>query len=162
MCSICGGNYALEVVQKASEIMLHRGLDAKGSFSDENFSFAHNRLSIIDLQCGANQPFTSPYCPHFLLVFNGEIYNYLELRAELESLGIPFFTTSDTEVLLHSYAVWGEKCLQKFNGDFAFCIYDKRDSSLFLARDRLGNKGINSFLPPRLRRFWLWNLLVLI
>ncbi|WP_416860545.1 asparagine synthase (glutamine-hydrolyzing) [Helicobacter ganmani] len=142
MCSICGGNYALEVVQKASEIMLHRGLDAKGSFSDENFSFAHNRLSIIDLQCEANQPFTSPYCPHFLLVFNGEIYNYLELRAELESLGIPFFTTSDTEVLLHSYAVWGEKCLQKFNGDFAFCIYDKRDSSLFLARDRLGNKPL--------------------
>ncbi len=86
MCSICGGNYALEVVQKASETMLHRGLDAKGSFSDENFSFAHNRLSIIDLQCEANQPFTSPYCPHFLLVFNGEIYNYLELRAELESL----------------------------------------------------------------------------
>ena len=142
MCGICGGNYALEVVQKASVAMRHRGLDAQGSFSDENFSFAHNRLSIIDLQAQANQPFISPYCPHFVLVFNGEIYNYLELKAELKSFGIPFFTTSDTEVLLHSYALWGEKCLQKFNGDFAFCIYDKRDSSLFFARDRLGNKPL--------------------
>ncbi|WP_297813839.1 asparagine synthase (glutamine-hydrolyzing) [uncultured Helicobacter sp.] len=142
MCSICGGNYALEVVQKASESMQHRGPDFKGSFSDEKFSFAHNRLSIIDLDSVANQPFTSPYCPHLLLVFNGEIYNYLEIKKELEELGIPFFTHSDTEVLLHSFATWQEEALKKFNGDFAFCIYDKRDSSLFLARDRLGNKPL--------------------
>lgn len=142
MCSICGGNYPLEIVQKASESMRHRGPDFSGSFSDKDFSFAHNRLSIIDLDSAANQPFTSPYCPHLVLVFNGEIYNYLEIKQELEGLGIPFFTHSDTEVLLHSYAFWGEKCLQKFNGDFAFAVYDKRDSSLFLARDRLGNKPL--------------------
>lgn len=132
----------MEIVQKASESMRHRGPDFSGSFSDKDFSFAHNRLSIIDLDSAANQPFTSPYCPHLVLVFNGEIYNYLEIKQELEELGIPFFTHSDTEVLLHSYAFWGEKCLQKFNGDFAFAVYDKRDSSLFLARDRLGNKPL--------------------
>lgn len=142
MCSICGGNYPLEVIQKASESMQHRGQDFSGSFSDKDFSFAHNRLSIIDLDSAANQPFTSPYCPHLVLVFNGEIYNYLEIKQELEGLGIPFFTHSDTEVLLHSFATWQEEALKRFNGDFAFAIYDKRDSSLFLARDRLGNKPL--------------------
>lgn len=142
MCSICGGNYPLEIIQKASVTMKHRGPDFSGNFCDNIFSFAHNRLSIIDLDSAANQPFISPYCPHFVLVFNGEIYNYKELRVELESLGIPFFTHSDTEVLLHAFATWQEEALKKFNGDFAFVIYDKRDSSLFLARDRLGNKPL--------------------
>ncbi|TLD81373.1 asparagine synthase (glutamine-hydrolyzing) [Helicobacter sp. MIT 11-5569] len=142
MCSICGGNYPLEIIQKASQAMVHRGPDFSGSFSDGIFSLAHNRLSIIDLDLKANQPFTSPYCPHLKLVFNGEIYNYLELKAELEALGIPFFTHSDTEVLLHAFVAWQEKCVHKFNGDFAFVIYDERDSSLFLARDRLGNKPL--------------------
>lgn len=142
VCSICGGNYPLEIITKASQTMQHRGPDFSGSFSDGIFSLVHNRLSIIDLDSTANQPFTSPYCPHLKLIFNGEIYNYLELKAELEALGIPFFTHSDTEVLLHAFATWQEKALEKFNGDFAFVIYDKRDSSLFLARDRLGNKPL--------------------
>ena len=142
MCGICGGNYPLEIVQKASQTMRQRGPDYSGSFSDERVAFAHNRLSIIDLECEANQPFTSPFCPHLVLVFNGEIYNYLEIKAELEALGIPFYTTSDTEVLLHAFAYWQEDCVSKFNGDFAFVIYDKRDSMLFLARDRLGNKPL--------------------
>ena len=142
MCSICGGNYPLELVRKASETMKHRGPDFSGEFSDGIISLAHNRLSIIDLESEANQPFASPFCPHLVLVFNGEIYNYKELRQELKKQGIPFFTQSDTEVLLHAYAFLGEECLQKLNGDFAFCILDKRDDSLFLARDRMGNKPL--------------------
>ena len=146
MCSICGGNYPLELVRKASQTMVHRGPDFSGEFSDGVVALAHNRLSIIDLDSEANQPFTSPFCPHLVLVFNGEIYNYLEIKQELTKLGIPFFTQSDTEVLLHAFAYLGEKCLEKFNGDFAFCILDKRDSSLFLARDRLGNKPLFYYL----------------
>ena len=142
MCSICGGNYPLELVKKASETMKHRGPDFSGEFSNGIISLAHNRLSIIDLESEANQPFTSPFCSHLVLVFNGEIYNYKELREELKKQGIPFFTQSDTEVLLHAYAFLGEECLQKLNGDFAFCILDKRDDSLFLARDRMGNKPL--------------------
>ena len=142
MCSICGGNYPLELVRKASQTMVHRGPDFSGEFSNGVVALAHNRLSIIDLDSEANQPFISPFCPHLVLVFNGEIYNYLEIKQELTKLGIPFFTQSDTEVLLHAFAYLGEKCLEKFNGDFAFCILDKRDSSLFLARDRLGNKPL--------------------
>ncbi|WDL70241.1 asparagine synthase (glutamine-hydrolyzing) [Helicobacter winghamensis] len=142
MCSICGGNYPLEAIKKASSVMAHRGPDFSGSFYYNGIALAHNRLSIIDLQKEANQPFISPFCPHLVLVFNGEIYNYLELKAELESFGIPFFTKSDTEVLLHAFAFFGQKCLEKFNGDFAFVILDKRDNSLFLARDRLGNKPL--------------------
>lgn len=146
MCSICGGNYPLELVRKASQTMVHRGPDFSGEFSNGVVALAHNRLSIIDLDSEANQPFTSPFCPHLVLVFNGEIYNYLEIKQELTKLGIPFFTQSDTEVLLHAFAYLGEKCLEKFNGDFVFCILDKRDSSLFLARDRLGNKPLFYYL----------------
>lgn len=142
MCSICGGNYPLEVIQKVSKSMRHRGQDFSGDFSDEAIALAHNRLSIIDLEANANQPFSSPFCPHLVLVFNGEIYNYLEIKAELETLGVPFYTQSDTEVLLCAFAYFGTECLKKFNGDFAFVIYDKRDKSLFLARDRLGNKPL--------------------
>lgn len=142
MCSICGGNYPLELVKKASDCMAHRGPDFSATFSGENIALAHNRLSIIDLDSHANQPFISSVCPHLVLLFNGEIYNYLELQSELKMEGFSFFTQSDTEVLLYAFAHFGEKCLQKLNGDFAFVVYDKRDKSLFLARDRLGNKPL--------------------
>ncbi|MDD6056519.1 MAG: asparagine synthase (glutamine-hydrolyzing) [Helicobacter sp.] len=142
MCSICGGEYGLEVVRRASKKMRHRGPDFSGEFSKGGIALAHNRLSIIDLDLHANQPFTSPLCPHLVLVFNGEIYNYLEIKSDLEKCGIPFFTKSDTEVLLHAFFHYGAESLKKFNGDFAFCILDVRDNSLFLARDRLGNKPL--------------------
>ena len=142
MCSICGGNYPLEVIKRASRVMAHRGPDFSGSFYHNGIALAHNRLSIIDLKEEANQPFVSPFCAHLVLVFNGEIYNYLELREELERVGIAFYTKSDTEVLLHAFAFWGVGCLEKLNGDFAFVILDKRDNSLFFARDRLGNKPL--------------------
>ncbi|MDE5602342.1 MAG: asparagine synthase (glutamine-hydrolyzing), partial [Helicobacter sp.] len=142
MCSICGGTYPLEDIKRASEAMIHRGPDFSGDYEDLGIALAHNRLKILDLNTQSNQPFTSPFCPHLVLVFNGEIYNYLEIKEELKKQHIPFFTQSDTEVLLHSFAHLGERCLQKLNGDFAFVIYDKRDKSLFLARDRLGNKPL--------------------
>ena len=142
MCSICGGNYPLELVRKASQTMVHRGPDFSGEFSDGVVALAHNRLSIIDLDSEANQPFTSPFCPHLVLVFNGEIYNYLEIKQELTKLGITFFTQSDTEVLMHAFAYLGEKCRENFDGDFEFCSLDKGDSRRIRARDLLGDKKL--------------------
>lgn len=142
MCSICGGYYPLEVIQKVSRAMAHRGPDFSGSFVYEDITMAHNRLAILDVQAEANQPFILPNFPHFVLVFNGEIYNYLELKVELEDLGAVFTTQSDSEVLLYAFVFFGEQCLAKLNGDFAFVVLDTRDRSLFLARDRLGNKPL--------------------
>ncbi|CAM2802898.1 asparagine synthase (glutamine-hydrolyzing) [Helicobacter burdigaliensis] len=142
MCSICGGTYPLEIIKKASQKMFHRGPDFSGEFECDGISLAHNRLSIIDLDKEANQPFISPMYPHLVLVFNGEIYNYLELKEELEKEGVEFKTKSDTEVLLAMYAKFGKDFLKYLNGDFAFAIFDKRDKSFFLARDRLGNKPL--------------------
>lgn len=137
MCSICGGNIGKELIQKASNAMLHRGPDGSGIFADEYMSLAHNRLSIIDLSNEALQPM---FDGDLVLVYNGEIYNYIEIRGELQSRGVVFHTLSDSEVLLKAYREWGVACLDRFNGDFAFCIYDKVAKKLFMARDRLGNK----------------------
>ncbi len=142
MCSICGGTYSLEHIQQASAVMQHRGPDYSGSFSDQYCSLAHNRLSIIDLDNMSNQPFKSVFCPHLVMVFNGEIYNYYEIKKDLQKYGVPFYTNSDTEVLLHAFAYWGKECLQYFNGDFAFVIYNKQEKEFFIARDRLGNKPL--------------------
>lgn len=99
----------------------------------------HARLSIIDLDARANQPFTLDHCT---LVFNGEIYNYVELKAELDRRGIPLRTTSDTEVLLHYYLLYGERCVDFFEGMWAFAIYDARRGTLFLSRDRFAEKPL--------------------
>lgn len=144
MCSICGGEYPSFVIQNASNTMLHRGRNHSGIFEAQNLDFvlAHNRLSIIDLNCHANQPFVSPIAPHLVLVYNGEIFNYQAIKQELKNEGIVFETHSDTEVLFAAYAVWGEECLNKFNGDFAFVFLDIKKQTLFIARDRLGNKPL--------------------
>lgn len=114
----------------------HRGPDGHGLFVGRRVGLAHTRLSIIDLAGGA-QPLTNED-GSVLVVFNGEIYNYLELRAELEVSGHRFHTHSDTEVLVHAWEEWGESMLHRLNGQWAFVIYDRRDDSLFLARDRFG------------------------
>ncbi len=137
MCSICGGNISKELIQKASGMLTHRGPDAHGLFSDEVVTLAHNRLSIIDLSDEASQPM---FDGDLVLVYNGELYNYVEIRGELQKKGVVFTTSSDSEVLLKAYSYWGADALLKFNGDFAFCIYDKKTKKLFMARDRLGNK----------------------
>lgn len=131
MCGIIGTNFDFFY----NNSLYHRGPDFKESYCDESVSLFHNRLSIIDLSTKANQPFRFK---DLVLVFNGEIYNYKEIKQELKEYN--FKTCSDTEVLLYSYHKWGEECLEKFNGDFAFCIYDKKKKELFCARDRVGNK----------------------
>ena len=125
-------------VEKILEKQLHRGKDNKDKLSVDDITLGHNRLAIIDLSSGANQPFISN-CGRYILVYNGEIYNYLELKEELKDF-YKFKTNSDTEVLLASFIRWGYNCVKKFNGMFAFAIYDKKKKELFCARDRIGKK----------------------
>lgn len=119
----------------------HRGPDGIGRYSDEHIQFGHARLSIIDLTDAGHQPMIS-HNGRFVVTYNGEIYNHLELRTELESLGETFSSHSDTEVLLAAYKVWGERCVNRFRGMFAFVIWDKQEKLAFLARDRCGEKPL--------------------
>ncbi len=124
-----------------TDLLAHRGPDGSGTFTAGHFGFGHRRLSIIDTSSRASQPMsTEDGAMH--IVFNGEIYNYIELRKELSAAGVTFRTTSDTEVLLELYRTHGPKCLSKLNGMFAFAIWDSRDASLFLARDHVGIKPL--------------------
>lgn len=107
----------------------------------------HRRLSIVDLSFDAHQPFCSPD-GRYTLAYNGEIYNYIELREQLKSMGRVFYTSSDTEVLLNAYMEWGADCLNKFNGMFAFIIYDSHSKKTFIARDRFGVKPLYYWFSP--------------
>jgi len=130
-------------IKDAAFMMKHRGPDAYGQWGIENtIELAHLRLSIIDLNPQSNQPFFSS-CGNYVIVFNGEIFNYLEIKDELKKHGTTFRTTSDTEVLLNSYIQWGESCVSRFNGDWAFAIYNLKENSLFCSRDRFGVKPFN-------------------
>ena len=126
-----------------NDCVAHRGPDASKieifQAEGKNIAFGHKRLSIIDLDKKSNQPMN---CENNKIIFNGEIYNYLELRDELSDLGVKFNTNSDTEVLIKSYIKWGENCLNKFNGMFAFLIYDEKKHQIFFARDRFGVKPL--------------------
>lgn len=119
--------------------MKYRGPNAQGLWSDDVALLAHNRLSIIDLNPSANQPMISEN-HRYVIVFNGEIFNFQELRTELESKGTVFRTNSDTEVLLESYAFWGGELLSRLDGMFAFAIWDRDTKQLFAARDHAGIK----------------------
>jgi len=146
MCGICGV-YNLNTkekvdessLRKMTEILSHRGPDDEGFFLDGNIGLGHKRLSIIDLSSAGHQPMTNREGTVWI-VYNGEIYNHLELRKELIKKGYEFRSHSDTEVILHLYEEERENCLQKLNGMFAFLIWDKRERKLFSARDRLGIK----------------------
>ena len=116
----------------------HRGPDEEGMFINDNCGFYHKRLSIIDLKTG-QQPMTFK---DFTIVFNGEIYNYIELREELKLKGHKFKTTSDTEVILHLYQEYGESFVNCLNGMFAFIIYDKNLNQVYVARDHFGIKPL--------------------
>ena len=128
-------------LQRMSAAIAHRGPDDSGYWiADENLAgFAHRRLSIIDLSPDGAQPMVSPDQRH-IIVFNGEIYNFPELKAELACHGERFTTQSDTEVLLAAYRRWGKDCLLRLDGMFAFAIYDRLTRSLFAARDPFGEK----------------------
>ena len=142
MCGIAGIISPLDrrqELERMLDLQKHRGPDNSGEFRDKGFAYlGHNRLSIIDLSEAANQPF-SDNSGRYRLVFNGEIYNYQELRDDLNSF-YEFKTESDTEVLIAAYIKYGKSCLDKFNGMFAFAIWDTKDKSLFAARDRFGVK----------------------
>lgn len=118
----------------------HRGPDYYRTLSENDFSFGHARLSIIDLSSDANQPFE--YLDRYIVIYNGEIYNFMEIRTELVKQKYSFKTNCDTEVLVAAYDRWGSECLKKFNGMWAFAIWDKKEKELFLARDRFGKKPL--------------------
>jgi asparagine synthase (glutamine-hydrolysing) len=147
MCGICGIiRYDNKLVQEAPirrmmGIMKHRGPDDEGVFVEENVGLGFVRLSIIDLSPTGHQPMISQDS-RYVLIFNGEIYNYIELREELKKKGYAFKTQADSEVLLVSYIHWREECLHKFNGMWAFVIYDRQQKKLFGARDRYGIKPL--------------------
>ena len=146
MCGIVGSlSYTANLTDKPSEddlqFISHRGPDGLGLFKDEYVRFGHTRLAIIDLEESSNQPMTSVNSEN-IIVFNGEIYNYIELRAELEQNGMRFATNSDTEVILNAYQHWGIDCLTRFRGMFAFVIWNHVSKELFMARDRYGEKPL--------------------
>ncbi len=148
MCGISGAfnphglpPEAAGLVAAFGEAMRHRGPDDEGLFSDAVCALGHRRLAIIDLSRDGRQPFASPD-DRYQLVFNGEIYNYIELRAELAAKGRVFRTRTDTEVLLAAILEWGPDSLSRLNGMFAFALYDSVAKSLFLARDRCGVKPL--------------------
>ena len=145
MCGITGfsGNYSGELLERACRAIVHRGPDEDGIWFDEGagIGIAHRRLSILDVSPTGAQPMVSNDGA-VVLVFNGEIYNFRELRAELETSGHRFRGHSDTEVLLHLYLAHGEAMLDRLNGIFAFALWDKRNQSLFVARDALGVKPL--------------------
>ncbi|MDZ7357457.1 MAG: asparagine synthase (glutamine-hydrolyzing) [candidate division KSB1 bacterium] len=147
MCGICGmiwsdPNRSVDqmVIQKMCDVIVHRGPDEEGNYVTGNVGLGMRRLSIIDLDTG-KQPISNED-DTLWIVFNGEIYNFQEIRDELEKRGHRFKTRSDTETILHAYEQYGEACVQLLNGMFAFAIWDSRDQSLFLARDRLGKKPL--------------------
>ncbi len=130
-----------------TDVLRHRGPDDDGFYTSSNVGLGFRRLSIIDL-AGGQQPMSNED-GSLWIVFNGEIYNFLPLREELIKRGHKFTTRSDTESILHAYEEWGEECLQRFNGMFAFTIWDKRNRNLFAARDRLGVKPLDYYIDDK-------------
>lgn len=140
MCGIVGISWTdTTLIKKMMKQIQHRGPDQNGTYSDENVTLGHQRLSIIDLSPRGKQPMSTPD-EKYWIIFNGEIYNHKEIKKKLAKH--KFNSTTDTEVIVHAYQEWGPKCVQMLNGDFAFCIYDVEKKELFLARDRVGIKPL--------------------
>ena len=138
-------------IKRTLNALNHRGPDASGvakyKFGNRNLLLIHNRLKIIDLSKNANQPFLSNSST---LIYNGEIYNYLELKQELLSLGHSFFTKSDTEVVSHSLEEWGTDAFKKFEGMWSLVWFDKRNKRVVISRDRFGEKPLFYFKTSKL------------
>ncbi|MGJ0342887.1 asparagine synthase (glutamine-hydrolyzing) [Aliarcobacter cryaerophilus] len=144
MCGISGiinkSEYKVqkEEIQKINDLISHRGPDDEGFYFEKNFAFGHRRLSILDLSSDGHQPMH--YLDKYTITYNGEVYNYLEIKEELIKYGYKFSSQTDTEVIIASYDKWGEDCVHKFNGMWAFAIYDKEKEIIFCSRDRFGVK----------------------
>jgi len=155
MCGINGFNWPDEELVKAmNDTLKHRGPDDEGIFMDKNVSLGHRRLAVIDISERAKQPM------HYtrdgkeaIITYNGEVYNFKELKKELMDKGYRFNTNSDTEVILASYIEWGFDCVKRFNGMWAFCIYDRNKNLLFLSRDRFGKKPLYYFFDRKSKKF---------
>ena len=145
MCGISilinpGNKVNMDLLKKMNDKVFYRGPDGDGFYINDEvgIGLGHRRLSIIDLSENGEQPMKSG--EKYVITYNGEIYNYIELREELRSVGYIFATASDTEVILAAYDFWGTACVQKFNGMWAFCIFDKVKDIAFMCRDRFGVK----------------------
>ena len=144
MCGICGvvaldRPAEVDVVRSMLAELRHRGPDGEGLFEAPGVALGHTRLAIIDLSDGGRQPFASDDGA-LQLLHNGEVFNYVELRARLEGLGHSFRTATDTEVVLRAYEEWGPRCVEQFNGMWALALWDARERRLFCSRDRFGIK----------------------
>ena len=144
MCGISGilalnhKKISEEEINNMNDKIFHRGPDSSGIFIEDNIALGNRRLAIIDLNKDSDLPLF--YKDKYVLIYNGEIYNYIEIRDELISIGHSFSTNSDSEVLLKAYIQWGRACLEKFNGMWAFAIWDRKNKELFCSRDRFGIK----------------------
>jgi len=147
MCGINGFNFENQkLIRDMNKVLKHRGSDNAGDYIGENISLGHNRLSIIDLSSKGNQPMIySHNNKKIIIVYNGEIYNFKDIKKELKTKGYNFKSQTDSEVILASYLEWGERCVDKFNGMWAFCIYDFDKSQFFMSRDRIGKKPLYYF-----------------
>lgn len=153
MCGIAGivdlrGRRDIDgaVLAAMNQIQFHRGPDEGGTFIESGVGLAHRRLSIIDLSSGQQPLFNEDHS--VVVVFNGEIYNFPELTEELLALGHEFRTRCDTEVIVHAWEAWGEDCVKRFRGMFAFALWDRNRDTLFLGRDHLGKKPLHYALLP--------------
>jgi len=153
MCGIAGlfdtrgkREFSRELMSRINDIQSHRGPDEADLHLEPGLALGHRRLSVIDLETGLQPQFNEDNT--VAIVFNGEIYNYRELVPELKALGHQFKTRSDTEVIVHAWEAWGEACVQRLRGMFAFVIWDRNKQTLFMARDRMGVKPLHYALLP--------------
>ncbi|MFY7840738.1 MAG: asparagine synthase (glutamine-hydrolyzing) [Lacibacter sp.] len=167
MCGIAGiisrnpNQISTQRLQQMTDALAHRGPDGEGFWTNasNNVGFGHRRLAIIDLSDAGKQPMH--LLNRYSITYNGELYNYVELKAELQQKGYSFRTQTDTEVLLAAYDCWKEQCLQQFDGMFAFAIWDEQEQNLFAARDRFGEKpfyysfdGEQFFFASEMKAMW--------
>ena len=138
MCGYFGTNFNISL-DKPEEILKHRGPNSFGKINFKEWNFFHNRLSIVDLNDRANQPYIYQ---NLICLYNGEIYNFNEIKQKLIKVGYTFDTKSDTEVVVKAFDYWGKLCLSIFNGMFSITIFDKSSGNLTIVRDRFGIKPI--------------------
>lgn len=147
MCGIAGifnvdgKPISINTLKRMTDIVSHRGPDGEGFWNNSFIGFGHRRLAIIDLSPLGHQPMQNDD-GSLVITYNGEVYNFMNIRIELESLGYKFHSRTDTEVILKAYEEWGEKCINRFNGMFAFAIWNIKENELFIARDRYGIKPL--------------------
>lgn len=144
MCGIAGiiskGSIDKNSIEQMTSCVSHRGPDGYGYYLDDRFALGHRRLAILDLSDAGHQPME--YMQRYIITYNGEIYNYIEIRKELEKEGYTFQSKTDTEVIMAAYSFWGSDCVNHFNGMWAFALFDKEKKIFFLSRDRFGVKPL--------------------